>query len=357
MIIKAGNCLHYLRSGASGWVRYDASTESVVVDNAPPFASSAPRGVAFGYVAKTVPIQTQVFDEATGACSIIVTQQVGSQVLDVRSDGKLLLGNTPLPGEIPLNESADAQNQTRLDYLETDVAEDQATVSSDIGMLVEVPFTRTSGTQIFISKMWMRMRKFRFRRSQWGQVLPANYEGSVQMIAVPATGGTADDPAYELRMSASAPSDATNRLPISPNNGDIAFYNGSSVVGNPNLPFDTWVNYPRGLSYFPLVSPVDIVVGRTTAGTVTITLPDYPAINAYGPKVIRFYSKAVIAVSTAFAATVGGRVIAASDYGTHYANMELRWNPTPDSKSMEITFVKSGSGSVSMDIAVLGYYL
>jgi len=358
LIIKVGACLHYLRSPSSGWVRYNGSTESVTVDNAPPFVSSAPRGAKFGYLAKTIPTQTQLYDEATGTCSTVITQELASQVLETRADGQLLLGNYPLPGEIPVNESGDAANQTRLDYLGQAVAEDELEVSPDIGILVDKPYIRTVGGMQVVSKFWMRMKSLIFRKSQWGQVLKINYGQALQVVAYPVSGGTADDPAFRLMLSETGPSDQSATFPANHLQGDTVVWNGAAGSNNPNLPENSWASYPKGLGFFPFASPRDIVINRTTVGTVPVTLPDFPSELPAGVKGIMFYTKSSSANNTTnFNATYNSRKIGFAFNGVNYMETTVYFNPNPDTKTIDIVFTKVGTGAVTCDIAVVGYFL
>jgi hypothetical protein len=360
LIIKVGDCLNYLRSGASGYVRYDASTESVVIDNALPAVSNTPNGTSFGYLAKTVPVRTPVYNESLGTCTEVVTQGLASQVMDARADGQLVVANSPLPGEIAACDSADAQNQVRLDYLDPEIAEDETTVSPDVRFLAGVPFNKQSGSNTIVAQKWVGLRELTLRKSQWSQVTKDGYSNALQAAFVPVEGGAADDPAFRLVLSESMPSNPVASFPANPSQGDTIIWNGPAGTNNPNLPANAWVNYPRGLGFMPFSSPRDIVVGRTTAGSVTVTLPDHPEV-ASGIKGIMFYSKTNIGSTGSSAkASFGSRVIAYAVSGPANPYMEttVYFNPSPDSNQIVIDFIKTGAASTfTVDISVIGYYL
>ena len=353
LLIKVGSALHYLRSGNSGWIRYNAQTESVVVDGAPPYASSAPRGTQFGYLAKTVPTPIQTLNEATGACQTVIHQEVASQVLDYASNGDLLVARPPNSAEV----CSDAANQVRIDYVDPVVAEDETSVSDDIGFLVQKPVTTVIAGQTVIQKLWMRLRSIRLRRSQFGIVEKANYATARQLVAVPVPGGTADDPAYEMRMSVSQPSDPSTTFPANPNNGDTLFYNGGLAVANPNYPLNSWCAFSRGLGLHLLTTPVDLVIARTTAGSVTVTLPSYPVPNVSGIKGLLLISKVFVPVNSTFQVKVGSRVVGFSQYGANYGQFTIYFNPSPDSDQITFDFIKTGTGSVTADVSISGFYL
>ena len=357
IVILVSGCLNYLRSGASGWVRYDAPTETVTIDNAPPFVSNVPTGNNFGYLAKTVPTVTQVYDESTNTCQQIGTQEVSSQVLDQRADGSLAIANSPLPGEVSGCQSADADNQVRLDYLNPAVAEAQGSVSNDIGVLVQIPYNRTVGNQTFVSKLWMRLRQFTFRQSQIGSFPASSYPTGLTAVWVPAAGGTTDDPAFTLQMGTTAPP-GSGTLPANASNGDTVIWNGAAGVNNPNLPANAWVPYPRGLATFLLDAPSVIETGRTTAGSVTYTLPNPPAPNFNGPIGVIIGWKISQASGSLFEAAYGSQVIAyiqgAAEILQGQTIVQL---PATTPLNFTVLFTKVGSGDVSCDLSVIGWLL
>lgn len=358
LVVRASNALNYLRSGASGWVRYDASTESVQIDNAPPFQSNVPKGTDFGYVAMAIPTPVQVFNEALGTCQTIGTQEMAAQVLGQRGDGQLLLGNPPVQGDLPCSQDADAENQMRFDYMQPVVMESLTTVSNDIGVLVNLPGTRTAGGQTIISTLWGRLRKFVLCKSQWGQITKTAYPTALQAVFVPVPGAPAGDQAFMLTMSSSIPSDPGTQLPASANQNDTVIWNGAQGVNNPNLPANAFAAYPRGQGMFLFQAPITLVAARTTAGTVTVTLPTLPVANAAGAIGILFYFKISSTAATTFKASCGSRTIGyAYADNTAIGETTVYYNPNPFTLSMNIDFVKTGSGAVSCDVSVVGYYL
>lgn len=360
IIQVGGNCLNYLRSGASGWVRYDATTESVVIDNAPPFASSTPRGANFGYAALAIPTVTPVYNESLGACQNVVTQEIGSQTLSQRSDGRILLGNIPVTGDVPCPQSDDMQNQMRFDYLVPQEQADLESVSPLIKMLASFPGSRVAGGQTLVTEEHEWMTNLTFRRSQIVQAPATAYPQALTALWVPVPGGTTEDPAFTLRIGVTAPT-GSGTLPADPNQGDTVIWNGAPGVNNPNLPANSWVAFPRGLGTFLFPSPVTLVAGRTTAGTLNVTLPALPAVNSNGPIGIIIYSKTTAGSSTTFKASFGARTLGYTNGSTggdiSYGEVTIYYAPSPFTLTMAVDFAKIGSGSVSCDLSVVGYLL
>jgi len=386
LIIKVGSCLHFLRSAANGWIRYDAATESVSVDSAPPFASNNPSGAQFGYLAKTIPTISQRFDETLGVCVSTGTQEIGSQVLDERSDGMLIVGNRPVSGELPVLQSADAANQTRLDYVDPLVAEDQPSVSTDIGFLVNVPTTRNSGGQSYLTTAWMRMKRFRLRKSQWGEAATDTEKGSAkQAVFVPVSGGTTGDGALELRFLDAPPSDAAANFPSTKSQDDTLFYNDPDGVGGHASYGLGWVAFPRGkgMHMMPLNAIIssdtdagEVNTGKLIAGTAdqlrTATLPSYPAIPngsigvAMRIKLTTTSGHAVtVSVASSFAGTY--TVLASKTGGTSdligYSDVLYSYESAAfaDGDPLFFKFVRSGTTTgtttVKADISLVAYHI
>lgn len=386
LIIKVGSCLHFLRSAANGWIRYDAATESVSVDSAPPFASNNPSGAQFGYLAKTIPTISQRFDETLGVCVSVGTQEIGSQVLDERSDGMLIVGNRPVSGELPVLQSADSANQTRFDYVDPLVAEDQPSVDTDIGFLASVPTTRNSGGQSYITSAWMRVKKFRLRKSQWGEASSPEEKGAArQAVFVPVSGGTTGDGALELRYLDAPPSDAAANFPSTKSQDDTLFYNDPNGIGGHAGYGLGWVAYPRGkgMHLMPLTAIINSATaagqpdsGQLIAGTGdqlrTAPLDAYPAVpnGTIGITLrIKITCVAAHAVSVAVASTLAGSyTVVASHLGVandlvSYSDVLVAYTPAAftDEDSLFFKIVRSGtttlSTSTKVDVYLVAYHI
>lgn len=363
MIIKVDGCLNFLLSKVSGWVRYDATTETVVVDNAPPFTSSQPRAAKFGYAAKTVPVQTFSYDPVSGGCVTNVTQQLASQVLEQRADGQILLGNMPLCGDLPVNESADANNQMRYDYLDPETAEEQPTVSDDVGFLVNIPWTQNVGPQSFVKSLWLRMRNISMRLSQWGQILTSDvaFDTARTLVAVPIPGGTSTDPAYRLMMTDAPPAGVGRDLPLG-NSGSVPMFLADPLHGYyPSSDKNVYISAQRGLGWFPLNAASQVVTNRTTVGTISISLPspitrpNEGGITPQGPVSIRLRTRVYANASTESTLTLGTDIIGEGrNDNVNTAEFDVfigAWTGT-----ISLVVAKpSGSGTIRVDVWVVGY--
>jgi len=197
---------------------YNAETEEITVGDAP-YVSATPKETKFGFLAKVVPTtrKTPTSDECSD-CTDVATQELASQLMDKRNDGRLVVANVPLPGELPAC-SPDADVQTRLDYLEPK----DYTGCDDYSFLIAVDGEKRVGRTTVKTKFWHFLRKLRFRSSMLAPIKAADASGGKKVLAFPTGGGTDTDPCYQLRMVEGSPSDT---LPSNAVKCDSAVYDG-----------------------------------------------------------------------------------------------------------------------------------
>lgn len=244
LLIIKNDCLNYLRTCKSGALYYNAETEEITVGDAP-FVSATPQETKFGFLAKVVPTtrKTPTSDECS-ECTEVATQELASQLMNLRNDGQLVVANAPLPSELPAC-SPDGDAQTRLDYLDpTDY-----TGCDEYSFLIGVPGTKRVGRTTISTMFWHLLRKLRFRSSMLAPIKSADASGGKKVLAFPTDGGTDADPCYQLRMVEGS---ALDTLPSNAVKCDSTVFDGEG-----------WKAFRHG--HWPMISSAPMQVDGTGA--------------------------------------------------------------------------------------------
>ena len=201
MIIKNG-CIHYLRSCKSGMIYYNGETEEISVGDAP-YVSNVPRETRFGKLAKVVTTTRKkpTTDECS-ECTEEAVQELGSQVMNLRNDGQLVVANQPQQGELPAC-TPDGELETRLDYLDPSDYDGCDPYGFLIGVRGEKRIGRTTVSTMF----WHLLKKLKLRSSMLAPIPSTSAAGGKKLLAFPTSGGTDTDPCYQIKMVEGSPSD------------------------------------------------------------------------------------------------------------------------------------------------------
>lgn len=236
-IIAIGDYLYLLKSKCSGYLHYDANTDQISVQN-PPFVSAIPKETRFGFVAKVVPTRTLICDDASESCGSEVRQELAAQILEAASCGDLVVTRPPDCGELPVDESADADKQARFDVLTP-----KELGASECPGEVRFLMKRDGKRGKVDANCWLWMRRLRMAQSQWGPLLAGNTAiPSVQLIGlIPVVGGDEDDPCFEMRM--------IDPTLVPSNAGGLTFH----PITKSNV--FTGVNGACALTFFPTAAP------------------------------------------------------------------------------------------------------
>lgn len=342
LLMLVEDSIQYFRARKSGWLFYNAQSEAVTVEN-PPFLSSEPTEVEYGFVAKVVSEIRRTCDPETDAVTDTVVQKLASQAMSDRDEGQLVIANSPECGQLSGDQSADSGKQVRFDFLAPVRHE---TCEKGVGFLVRVPVTVGSGRNQRVVSKWRLLEQMRVRASQFGLVEPNTTEStaSLAVIASPVAGGTTDDPCYQLKFLKSQ----SKGLPQNPAAGDTIYWDG-----------ENWKAIKMGLSFRPLTS-VTRLITTTSVSPITVTMPSPPA-GAPG----RVFARLRM---TIWGASGGGAMsfqirhrdlligsvhTNASGYSNDGNTVEATIEVIGSSETF--TFAKVGTGNISFIADVLGY--
>lgn len=331
LIIKDG-AIYYFRAARSGVLSYNKNTEEITTGT-DPFMSNVPQSTNYGRLGLLKPTVRNVYDPETEECCQEVVQEAASQDMSSRVDGRLVLANQPDCGELPSDQAGDAEQQTRFDYA---ALPDSPGAEEGTGLLIGVPGTRMAGSKTVLTTLWKLLKTLKFRLSMMGRtnVGSAEYTGAVFLVAIPTSGGTTADPAYQIKVLDKMP----QMLPLTANEGDgLVFRSGNWVVGTPGT--------GTSLGFHPLTAPASIVTNRTTAGTVTVAMPSFPA----DADTVWAELRTVVSCAGAATVTTSGIRFAAVTGATVDTTAMV---PVSASTAFAFTFASSGTSSLQ----VLGYY-
>lgn len=265
-------CIYKLWSKCSGFVYYDRETEQVSVQD-PKFVSSIPKESSAGFLAKVVPTVHTVCVDGQDNCQTEIRQELAAQLLGEASCGRLLIGNSPLCGDVPVAQSADLDKQVHVDYLDAPDHEDLG-CPAGVRFLVKTQGVRgPSGRQV-VCEQWSLMRRFVLRGSDWGTLpagSPLEATGYIPVL-VPVPGGVENDPCFELRMSSQK---LNQGLPTTAENCDTVVFEGKGTVD------EGWKARPKGLSSHPTERTDLFTSNNTGTGALTLTPPEQP-LNVCG---------------------------------------------------------------------------
>jgi hypothetical protein len=320
---------------------YDATTEQVTSQQ-PPFLTNDPTEVKYGFLAKVTTEIQRTCDPETDAVTETIVQKLASQVMGDADQGQLVLANMPDCGEVTGDQAADADKQVRLDYL---APKRHESCEKGVGFLVRVPVTVGAGTRNEkIISQWRLLEQMRVRASQFGFVEPntAEAEAGLLLIASPVDGGTTEDPCYRLKILKAQ----SRGLPVDPRDGDTIYYSDAEKQ---------WKIVKRGLGFHPLSESVIVINNRSTAGTVSASLPDYPS-DAPGEVWGRFQIRMTVTPSGSiiWAVAAGGSTRARCD-GTVPINQIVECMVKLTGDSCDFSFSKTGSGAFSGFVTLIGY--
>lgn len=345
-------CIYKLKSKCSGFVYFDRETEQVSVQD-PKFVSSVPKENNYGFLAKAVPTVHTVCVEGEDACQQEIRMELAAQVIGQRSCGQLMVGVSPLCGDVPVSQSGDLEKQVHLDYLDAPNHEDLG-CPAGVRFLVMTPGTRgPSGRQV-VCDQWSLMRRFVLRGSDWGTLAagsPLEASGYVPVL-VPVPGGADNDPCFELRMSSQK---LAQGLPTTAENCDTVEFR------NKGTELEGWKAVPKGLSFHPIEDrPIVFTSTNASSATAIRTLPDYPA-EGVACGAIWVQLETVISAGTGTSGSASGISIKTSDYVIGYAgytgdNQVVSAMAPTTSEDLTMVFTKSGNGVIPVTIRALGYW-
>lgn len=348
LFIRVGDCIHFLRSKCTGVVWYDATTEEVSVKDAP-FVESTPKQTVYGWLAKVRNVRKPVCDDNTEDCAQVVKMELAAQVMQDAQYGDLVISQTPLCGELPLDESADAEKQVAFHRLSpTDIDCPPA-----VKILVAVEGFRGTGPNRQATRKWHWLNSLKLRRSQWKQAIAGSTDESASFLAVlvPVAGGNSEDPCYELRLSEQKPGGG---VPSTANNCDMLVFKdkGLATAG--------WRAIPRGLGSYKLSAPSAVLI--THAGPTAnfgITLPEFPTADMACGKIeveleVTWQAFAGPSSSgTNIEASMNGWSLGACGFYGTYVKTFVSVPVTVAGNT--VNFTKTGTGTASMSIRALGY--
>lgn len=346
LLLAVNNCLFVLKAKCSGMLWYDRTTEQVSVQT-PPFVSSIPREASYGFLAKVVTTVRQICVEGAEGCITESHQELAAQIMEAASCGALVIARPPLCGELPLDQSANADKQARLDYLEPPNHEDVG-CPKDIRFLVGFPSTRGSGQSQVACTQWSSMRRIVMRASQWGFIAKgSSLEGGVkQIVAMPVSGGDDADPCYEMRVLESG----SGGLPSEANNCDTLQYKFSGT------PQAGWYAVAQKLGFVPLDVPVVVFSGAGT-GTIPVTLPQFPT-EPCGKvcavfQTINYMGDGPSGAAATRKVTLGNYLLAYAGFHDAIGGGEAR--AVVASANVNLTIAHAGSSTGFTEVKLIGY--
>lgn len=344
LLIAATDCLYTLKSKCNGWLYHDAGTGEISVQQ-PPFVSSNPQEVEFGFLAKVVPTRRRICDDSSDECAEEIVQEIAAQKLTDESAGRLLIARPPMCGEIGAPFDASAADQVHVGYLEPEVLKGCHTGAF---ILVGYPDKMgPSGQKVDVTR-FAKTSRLRFKRSQWGGLtLEVDIRKAKQAVLVPVAGGDPEDPCMELRFI-----DTPGVLPFDPDNCDIAVFTGKDT--------DTagWKAMPKGLSFHPLETP-QALTNITTAGTNNRVLPNFPTTEQACGAIFAVFQTRMASVPgpssspTSLDLTLGNYRIGFSGNNQNTSGMEARAKVTNSSVDFILTVTGTGSGTAQVNL--IGY--
>ncbi len=342
LLLLVGSTIQYFRGLSSGWMFYNAQTEEITVQN-PPFISSNPTETEFGFLAKVTSEVRRSCDPVTGEITATIMQQLSSQVLNATREGLIVVASFPECGQLSGDAAVDADKQMRLDYLTPDRHEG---CEAGVGFLIRVPKAIQGGRNAQIAYEWRVMEQMRMRASQLGLIASGADEmnSALPIVAVPVSGGTDADPCYRLKIL----NMPVLALPTDAEVGDTITWNGTK-----------WVKAKRGITYFPLETPVRLTSSAGTA-TKSVTMLEYPT-DAVGRVFARLRIHNYVAASGAVMTSslrVGNQELSiAHTNDSSFSNDANSCMQTVEitSKQMSFVFTKTGSGVMECHVDLLGY--
>lgn len=347
LFLLLGGCIHFLRSKCSGVIWYDRATESVRVIDAP-FVSSVPKQTTYGFIAKVLPRRRAVCSDATEDCAQEAVQELAAQQMGESSFGDLAVAVTPLCGELPQDEAANADKQVALHKL---IPTEAVCADTGLKFLVRVDGERGSGSNKVQGNRWKWLSRLRMRRTQWGQAIAGSSDEASSFIAVlvPVAGGTAEDPCYEMRLSQVKPGSG---IPSTADNCDTLEFRNK---GTPNA---GWYAKPKGLAFHPITPPGSFFA-TSEATTATAVLPDFPE-DPCGDVWVQY----VITGQAFVGASNSGTSISIAANGTFLGNftssggVQAHQGMAPASAAGTATFTttQTGTGLRSVIAIPIGYW-
>lgn len=351
MVVLEG-CIYFLKSKCTGYVHYDADTESVTIKH-PDAVSSLPRESRWGWLAKVIPTTRKVCVDGQDACAEEVHQELAAQVMNQAKCGQLVVARPPLCGEVNKGNDMNPDTQVRLDFLNPDNHEEVG-CPSEVRFLVGRPGNLGDAAQT-ACMMWSLMRRLTMLRSQLGQVETGtpDEEAAFLPIFIPVAGGAVDDPCYQLRLSQRR---VNAGLPTVADDCDTVEFRGKGT------PSEGWKAVPKGLSFHPVALQDLFTTGNAgTAGTMDLDLPDFP-VNVCGAVWARLEVVINTAIGTSGATarlTLQNRaddlVLGSNGQGHDYYAVQVSC-PTVEGQ-LRLKRTKSGAASaaISLFVRLIGY--
>lgn len=314
-----------------------------------PFVDSTPKQTTYGFLAKVRNVRKQVCNDATVDCAQEVKMELASQLMQDAQLGDLVIAQTPLCGELPIDESADSAKQVAFHRLiPTDID-----CPAGVKILVAIEGFRGSGPTSQATKKWHWLNSFKLRRSQWKQAIAGSADESSSFLAVlvPVAGGSTADPCYELRLSEQKPGGG---IPKGTANCQMLRYE------NVGLPTAGWYPFAKGLMSYRFAAPsADLVVHAGPTANFGITLPDFPTAAAACGKVeaiLGIYMQAFSGASsspTSIIASMNGWQLGVCGFTSEYHYHEICIPVTVAGNT--VNFVKNGTGVANLSMKCHGY--
>jgi hypothetical protein len=153
-----------------------------------------------------IPVEQQICADGQTGCNSEIRQQFAVQRMGTVDCGDIVLWNSPACGQVPLLQSSDVRAQGRWDKATMRFLDDidgTCNAAGDITIFGFYPkVVQQGGGMTTTCAQPVKMRRLRFKASQWGTVLGASDAASKAMIMTAKNaGGDPTDPCMELQMT------------------------------------------------------------------------------------------------------------------------------------------------------------